>query len=203
MKIKICGMTRAQDVQLASQLGAWAVGFIFYSGSKRFIRPAQAQGLGATVPKNVQKVGVFVNQNPEVAEAARLTGLDMIQLHGDETPEDCAGLRAALHLPVIKAFRPSCPDDLSMIALYKKCVDYALIDAFVPGAYGGTGKTADFALARRVKDMDFSVILSGGLTPENIKEAEAAVLPFALDLSSGVESSPGLKEESKLRALFS
>jgi len=126
----------------------------------------------------------------------------MIQLHGDETPQDCAKLKNTLKLPVIKSFCPSCAEDLMLLKAYENSIDYALIDACVAGAYGGTGQKSDWSLALKIKEMGFPLILSGGLTPENINEANQKVHPFALDLSSGIESKSGIKSEAKLKALF-
>jgi phosphoribosylanthranilate isomerase len=201
MRIKFCGMTRASDALLAAELGAWAVGFIFYEKSRRFILPVQAVEIVSVLPKDILKVGVFVNQNNDVLKIAQTVKLDMIQLHGNETPEDCRRFLEESGVPVIKAFRPSCVEDLDLIETYRECIDYALIDAHVAGEYGGTGHTSDWTLAAKVREMGFSLILSGGLNHENVAAAYEAVKPFAVDLSGGVEIAPGIKDEAKLRSV--
>lgn len=194
MRVKICGLTRAEDAALAHDLGAWALGFIFYPQSKRYIEPAKAEAIIAGLPAVAKPVGVFVNQVPDVK------GLAGIQMHGDETPGDCAKVRASFDGFLIKALRPEKEKDLAQIALYKDVVDYILIDT--PGAYGGTGKTGDWELAARAAGMGVPLILAGGLKADNIAEAARQAPFFAADLAGGVEAAPGIKDAQKMKELF-
>jgi phosphoribosylanthranilate isomerase len=199
MKIKICGLTRVEDAILAEALGVWAVGFVFYPKSKRFINPKFV----GTIKTSVPKVGVFVDQVDEVEAVVRSAHLDIIQLHGNESAKDCEALRRTTGKRLIKAFRPSSDRDIEQIESYIGLVDYVLVDACVDGAFGGTGKKADWSLACEIKKTGIPLILSGGIDDENLIEAKAAVDPFAFDLSSGVEEAPGIKSDAKLRRLFS
>jgi phosphoribosylanthranilate isomerase len=201
MRVKICGLTREEDAKRAEELGAWALGFIFYPKSKRYIEPAQAAQIIATV--KTPTVGVFVNQTGDVIDIARQAGLKGVQLHGDEAPEDCARIKTNFTGFIIKAFRLETDDDIAGIADYRGKIDYALLDAGTGGQYGGTGHTFDWNLAVKAADAGIPLILAGGLTAENIAAANAKVKPYAADLSSGVESAPGVKDPAKLEALFS
>jgi phosphoribosylanthranilate isomerase len=202
MRVKICGLTRAEDAALAQELGAWALGFVFYPKSKRYIDPQQAQTIIQTLPNPARAIGVFVNQTDEALAIAKKIPLGGVQLHGDETPEDCKKVKQNFSGLVIKAFRPETEDDLNAIHLYKGAVDYILLDAAAPGQWGGTGKTTDWTLAAKAAEIGIPLILAGGLTAENILAADRQVKPFALDLSSGVEISPGIKDTDKLKRLF-
>jgi phosphoribosylanthranilate isomerase len=203
MRIKICGITRTEDARLALQLGAWALGFIFYEESPRFIAAEQvrdildelaAEGL---VPE--RKVGVFVNAAEDaIRETVRITGLDTIQLHGDETAAFCQNLQ---ELKLWKAFRLRSADQLLALPSYEPTVEAFLFDAAVPGQYGGTGHTTDWSLVAGIQSSR-PLILSGGLHPGNIQQAAASVPAFAFDLSSGVEVKPGIKDAEKIRKLF-
>ncbi|MBI1216765.1 MAG: phosphoribosylanthranilate isomerase [Alphaproteobacteria bacterium] len=205
MHVKICGLTRAQDALLARKLGAWALGFIFFEGSKRNIAPESAREIIAQLPKPAPTIGVFVNQTDRAIETAKALGLNGIQLHGDETPEDCRRARQETGCFVIKALRAKSEDDVARIGDYRGAANYILLDAAAAdGSYGGTGEKADWSLAARaVREYpDLPFILAGGIKADNIAEALAAVQPYALDLSSGVESAPGVKDANKLAALF-
>lgn len=201
MRVKICGLTRAEDAQAAHDLGAWALGFIFYTKSKRFITADAAKRIIAALP-TARSVGVFVNQTDEAISIATQAGLKGIQLHGDETPDDLSRLRATFTGIVIKALRPKNEADLQAIADYKGLADYILLDAAIGNEYGGTGHTGDWSLAQKAAVFGIPVIVAGGLGPDNIAEAHAQTNPYALDLSSGVEASPGIKDPAKLQALF-
>jgi phosphoribosylanthranilate isomerase len=203
MRIKICGLTRAEDAVQAQSLGAWALGFVFYRQSKRYIDPKQAQAIFRALPKPTLTVGVFVNQTDEALDIARQINLGGMQLHGDETPDDCKRVRQNFSGLLIKAFRPETEDDLKAIPVYKGLVDYILMDAAVSGQWGGTGKTADWGYAVKAAEFGIPLILAGGLTAENIMAANRQLKPFAADLSSGVETSPGIKDSDKLKKLFS
>ncbi len=201
MRVKICGLTRAEDAQAAHDLGAWALGFIFYPKSKRFITADAAKRIIAALPA-ARSVGVFVNQTDEAISIATQAGLKGIQLHGDETSDDLRRLRAAFTGIVIKALRPKTEAGLQAIADYKGLADYILLDAAIGNEYGGTGHTGDWSLAQKAAVFGIPVIVAGGLGPDNIAEAHAQTNPYALDLSSGVEASPGIKDPAKLQALF-
>lgn len=202
MRVKICGLTRAEDAKAAQAFGAWALGFIFYPKSKRFIVAATAKTIIATLPATAQPIGVFVNQTDEAISIAKDAGLKGIQLHGDETPDDIARVRTAFSGKIIKALRPKSETDLQAIAGYQGLADYILLDAAVGNEYGGTGHTGDWSLAQKAADFGIPVIVAGGLCPDNIAAAYAQTNPYALDLSSGVEASPGIKDHAKLQALF-
>ena len=194
MLVKICGITRLEDAAAAIDAGASAIGFIFWEGSPRFVRPERAKAIVRTLPPLIGAVGVFVNQDPaRVNELADAVGLTAVQLHGDETPDQAE----LIDRPVIKAI--SRGDD----AHVDQWPDHVtlLVDAHDPVRRGGTGENADWvsaaALARRRR-----ILLAGGLTPANVAEAIRHVRPFGIDVSSGVERSPGIKDHERLAALF-
>ena len=190
-RVKICGIRTASAALAAAEAGADAVGFVFYPRSPRFVTPEQAAELARLLPPFLVRVGVFVNPPVELVErVADRVGLDLVQLHGDEPPEVCARLRHR----VVKAFRVQGPEVLRQIRAYR--VSAVLLDAHVPGRYGGTGWCFDWSLARQV---DRPVILSGGLTPENVAEAIRQARPYAVDVSSGVETD-GEKDPRKIAA---
>jgi phosphoribosylanthranilate isomerase len=199
MRVKICGLTRAEDARLAKRLGAWALGFVFAESPRR-VTEEQAREIVSGL-KDALTVGVFVNQE-NAPEIARRVNLKALQLHGDETPGDCFAAKSAFGGTVIKALRPAREEDLDAIAAYKGAVDYILIDAAAPGQYGGSGTAADWALAAKAGAFGTPVILAGGLNAENIAAAARAARPFALDLSSGAESAPGVKDARKLERIF-
>ncbi len=201
MRVKICGLTRAEDAKAAQDLGAWALGFIFYPKSKRFITADAAKNIIASLP-DAQPIGVFVNQTDEALLIAQDAGLKGIQLHGDETPDDLRRVRTAFSGTIVKALRPKTEADLQVIADYKGLADYILLDAAVGNEYGGTGHTGDWSLAQKAAAFGIPVIVAGGLGPDNIAAAHAQANPHALDLSSGVEAAPGIKDHAKLQALF-
>jgi phosphoribosylanthranilate isomerase len=196
MIVKICGITRVEDATIAVSLGATAVGFIFWPGSPRRVAPADAAAIGAALPQEVWKVGVFVDAPPDhirrVIEEARLTA---VQLHGNETPAAAAALNAR----VIKAIAlehvdsPEALDDWRGVPI--------LLDANDPVRKGGTGRTIDWHRAAEMAARH-DIILAGGLRPGNVAEAIACVRPSGIDVSSGVEASPGVKDHDKLRSLF-
>jgi phosphoribosylanthranilate isomerase len=196
MIVKICGITRVEDATVAVSLGATAVGFIFWPGSPRRVAPADAAAIGAALPQEVWKVGVFVDAPADhirrVIEEARLTA---VQLHGNETPAAAAALNAR----VIKAIalehvdRPEALDDWRGVPI--------LLDANDPVRKGGTGRTIDWHRAAEMAARH-DIILAGGLRPGNVAEAIARVRPSGIDVSSGVEASPGVKDHDKLRSLF-
>jgi phosphoribosylanthranilate isomerase len=197
-KVKICGIRRVEDALLAADLGASAVGFIFWPSSPRFVEPETARMIAAALPPFVTTVGVFVNQPPEfVTRLAHDLDLGAIQLHGDEHVDEYAqGTQR-----VIKAVAVMNGGDCVAAVNAVPAQATVLLDAHDPIKRGGTGRTIDWtqaAAAARAR----RVILSGGLNPDNIRDAVAAVRPYGVDVSSGVESSPGVKDSAKLRALF-
>ncbi|HYD18590.1 MAG TPA: phosphoribosylanthranilate isomerase [Patescibacteria group bacterium] len=202
MRVKICGLTRAEDASLAHSLGAWALGLIFYPKSKRFIDADKAKEIVASLPRDALPIGVFVNQTEDALKTAETVGLKGLQLHGDETPNELRHARANFGGVLIKALRPKTDADLQAIAEYKGLVDYILLDAATGAEYGGTGHTGDWSLARRAAMLGVPVIVAGGLGPENILDAFENTHPFAFDLASGVEASPGVKDPEKLKLLF-
>jgi phosphoribosylanthranilate isomerase len=195
--VKVCGMHRVKDAVLAAELGASAVGFIFWPGSPRFIDPATARTIAAALPPTVARVGVFVDQAPEfVKQVAERVPLDAVQLHGNEASEDYA----RLGVPLIKAIAVSDPFDATLIDAVPEDVTI-MLDAHDPERRGGTGRTIDWSVAAAMAARR-RTILSGGLNPRNVSEAVDRVRPYMVDVSSGVESAPGVKDPTKLRAFF-
>jgi phosphoribosylanthranilate isomerase len=197
VKLKICGLTSLEDARAAIDCGAEYLGFIFYSKSPRYITPAAARVIIERAPDDVISVGVFVNEpRPEdVDEILRVSGARMAQLHGDESPDYCAGVGAER---VIKALRVG--DDFDSRRVLDYPASAVLLDAFDAKLYGGTGRTTNWTIAREAARLT-RVFLSGGLSPDNVVEAIRAVEPFAVDINSGVESAPGRKDVSKLQTL--
>ena len=197
-RIKICGITNPVDARLAVDLGANALGFIFYRPSQRFIIPALAAEICAALPPFVAKVGVFVNESAAgIQQVVMDCRLDAIQLHGEELPKFCR----PWPVKVIKAIRVRDANSLRVAAEYD--VDALLLDTYTAGQHGGTGQAFDWALARQAKTLVRPpLILSGGLTPENVGDAIHQVAPFAVDVASGVEAEPGRKDPEKLRKFF-
>ncbi len=197
MIVKICGITRADDAAAAVELGASALGFVFWPHSQRFIDPYRARDIARTLPPFVTAVGVFVNQPVEYVNAvASLVRLGAVQLHGDESPAYAAGVIA----PVVKAIGLGPQADPAPLAAWPARV-VLLLDVHDPVKRGGTGRTVDWTAAADVAATR-RALLAGGLTPENVAEAVSAVRPFGIDVSSGVEARPGLKDRGRLAALF-
>jgi len=193
VRVKICGITRQQDLHAACQAGADALGFVFYEKSPRHVTIAAAAALVRELPPFVQSVGLFVNADPAFIEAVlRVVPLDLLQFHGDETPADC--LRFGR--PYIKAVRVNRDTDLLKCAADFDTARGLLLDAWVPGVPGGTGERFDWSLIPA--DLPRPVILSGGLTPDNVAEAIQRVRPWAVDVSSGVEKEKGIKDAHKI-----
>ncbi|MBF7053161.1 phosphoribosylanthranilate isomerase [Halomonas sp. KAO] len=194
-RVKFCGMTRIEDVEAAVAAGADALGFVLWPGSRRAIDESRLGELAARVPAFVTRVGLFVDAEPEwVARCA--PHLDLLQFHGNETPEQCA----AAPLPWIKALRMR--EDLDLVAAAEAYAGARalLLDAYRPGVPGGTGETFDWS--RIPSSLAKPVILAGGLSAANAAEAIAAVAPFALDVSGGIEAAPGVKEVSRMAAFM-
>jgi phosphoribosylanthranilate isomerase len=196
-EIKICGITRIDDALCAAASGADAVGFIFHPASPRYIAPERAKEIIAALPRGIATVGVFVNRGAEeVAQTADDCGIDLIQLHGDESPEYC---RRFSPERIIKAVFPRTPEDLRAFAAYD--VRAFLVDFREAGRYGGTGKRADWGLAERLV-RTHPLILAGGLDAGNVGEALAAVAPHAVDINSGCERAPGIKDHDRIRRII-
>ncbi len=193
-RVKICGITSVQDALHAAGCGADALGLVFYADSPRCVTRQQARAIIAELPPFVVPVGLFVNcPAEEIGDIAAGCGFDTVQLHGDEKPDDC--LLAPLR--VIKALRVR--DRSSLTAIDEYPVSALLLDAWVPGSYGGTGRTFNWQLAAAAARRH-RVVLAGGLTPDNVAEAVRAVRPYAVDVSSGVESAPGRKDPDLVAA---
>jgi phosphoribosylanthranilate isomerase len=194
--VKICGITTIEDALLAAELGASAIGLVFWPGSPRFVEVRQAKEIVAALPPLVSAVGVFVNQAEHAADVAREVGLGAVQFHGDEPPESYR----VFPTRVIKSVAVR-DDAAATEAAAVPAVATVLLDAHDPVKRGGTGRSIDWSIAARIARAR-KVILSGGLTAANAVEAVAAVAPYAIDVSSGVERAAGRKDPEKLRALF-
>lgn len=195
--VKICGITRGEDAQAAARLGAHAVGFVFYAPSPRHVETAAAAELVRALPPFVTAVGLFVNPAVGyVASVLEQVPLNLLQFHGDEPPGFCT----QFGLPYIKALRVRAGLDLLQYAQVYGAARGLLLDAFVQGTRGGTGATFDWSLIPR--QLPLPVILSGGLTPENVFDAIRGVAPWAVDVSSGVEAGPGVKDPRKIASFI-
>ena len=193
VKVKICGITSLEDALTAVAAGADALGFVFHPASPRHISPEQAAGIIKELPPFIQTVGLFVNEARDtVNTTADQCGLDIIQLHGEESPGYCDSVRRR----VIKAFRVKDISTLDSLVQYH--VAGCLLDAWSPAAHGGTGQTFSWGIAAEAVKRGHRIVLAGGLTPDNVAEAVRRVNPYAVDVSSGVESSPGRKDAEKI-----
>jgi phosphoribosylanthranilate isomerase len=197
-RIKFCGITRHEDAELAVSLGAWAIGMILWPQSKRAADPAVAEAIARSMRRKVEIAGVFVNQSlDEVTTLADVIGLTLIQLHGDEGPSYANEIARRTGAKVIKAQSVRLASDV--IAVQAFHTDFHLLDTHREGLRGGTGETFDWSmLARRTSNVP--LILSGGLTPENVAGAIEKVRPWGVDVASGVESAPGVKDPEKMKA---
>jgi len=195
IRVKICGVTSVDDARMAAEMGASAVGLVFWPRSPRAVEIEQAKRIVAALPPFVSAVGVFVNQ-PEAADIAREVGLSAVQLHGDEPPDTYR----SLPLRVIKAVAVTGNGSGDLAAAIPASAT-VLLDAHDPVKRGGTGRAIDWTVAAAVARRR-PIILSGGLNADNVASAVEAVRPYAIDVSSGVESAPGRKDAAKLRALF-
>ncbi len=195
--VKICGITRIEDARVAAQLGAHAIGFVFYAGSERNVEPVRAAEIIRALPPFVTTVGLFVNPAAdEVRRVLEQAPLDLLQFHGDETPEFCR----SVGMPYVKALRVKAESDLLQYAQLYGDARGLLLDAYVAHAHGGTGTTFDWSLIPQ--NLPLPVILSGGLNPDNVAAAIRRVRPWAVDVSSGVEARPGVKDAQKMTAFF-
>lgn len=194
-RIKICGITTAEDAAAAVSCGADAIGFVFAS-SPRQVNPAQAAGVAETIPPPVARVGVFVD--PDLAEVERVVaevGLTAVQFCGAVSPKECS----AVSVPVIRVFSIGIDFDWTVVEPFRGEAAALLLDTYVPGKAGGTSQTFDWHTAGRSPEWAH-LFLAGGLTPNNVADAMRIVRPFAVDVSSGVESSPGIKDHQKIAA---
>ena len=197
VRSKICGITRIEDALAAAEAGADAIGFVFYAKSPRAVDVRQARAIIAELPPFVTTVGLFVNASRcELNEILEVVPLDLLQFHGDETPQDCEGY----HRPWIKALRVRPGDDLEAACRLYAGARGILLDTYVPGVPGGTGEAFDWSLvpARLSKP----IILAGGLSADNVGQAIAQVRPYAVDVSGGVEQAKGIKDAAKIEAFM-
>jgi phosphoribosylanthranilate isomerase len=196
-RVKICGITRVEDALAAARLGVHAIGLVFYAGSPRAVTPAQARIIIDALPPFVMTVGLFVNADAaEVRAVLDDAPVQLLQFHGDETPEFCDGFA----LPYLRAVRVRAETDLLQYAAEFRAAKGLLLDAWVEGARGGTGTVFDWSLIPR--DLPAPVVLSGGLNPDNVEQAVRQVRPWAVDVSSGVESAKGIKDVRKMEAFM-
>jgi len=192
-RIKICGITRTTDALCAASLGVDAVGFVLAESPRR-IEPEMAREISRSLPPFVSTVGVVVDMDLEaLRDMATFCRLDWLQLHGNESPEYCR----ALDFRLLKAIRVKDRQSIETMAPYQGCVKGFVLDTYVKGKQGGTGKTFDWNLAKEAKEYG-PVILSGGLTPEAVREAIHVAGPYGVDVSSGVERAPGIKDHKKM-----
>ena len=199
-RVKVCGITRLEDAELAASLGAWALGFILWPGSKRHAEEAVAAGIARRVRRRVELVGVFVNPTlDEVARAVDAIGLSHVQLHGDEGPVFATEVARRTGAKVIKAARVASGADLQSLERFR--TDFHLLDTKVEGMRGGSGQAWDWSLAAQRRSK-IPMILSGGLTADNVADGIAATHPYAVDVASGVEAEPGVKDHAKLEAFM-
>jgi phosphoribosylanthranilate isomerase len=197
VRVKICGITNLPDAQVAVGAGADALGFNFYEKSPRYVPPATAAEISRSLPPFTLRVGVFVNPAEElVRRAVGECGLNLLQFHGDEPPEFCT----QFGLMSMKAFRVRDAGSLKELPKYQ--TDAWLLDAYASDTFGGTGEKFNWSLAVEAQKSGRPVFLAGGLTPENVAEAIRQVQPFGVDVSSGVESSPGRKDHGKVRSFI-
>lgn len=203
VRVKICGLTRPEDAEMAAGLGAWALGVIFATESPRRVGLEQAAAVLEAAGGDVDRVGVFVNADlDEIHEAVRFCGLTAVQLHGEESQGECLEIHERTGCPVIRAVRVAGPESLVGVVSFDTA--FILLDTYRLGRRGGTGEAFDWNLAAALPAdvRGGRLILSGGLNPDNIADAVRAVAPFAVDVSSGVESAPGVKDHEKMKRLF-
>ncbi|SEL13228.1 phosphoribosylanthranilate isomerase [Nitrosovibrio tenuis] len=197
IRIKICGITRGEDALTAVRHGANAIGFVFWRQSARYITPAKAQEIIAALPPFVTAVGVYVDPDAEwVKETSSVAGLHLLQFHGNESPDFCG----QFFLPYIKAVRVRTGVDLIQYATRYGGARGLLLDTYVEGEPGGTGNVFDWNLIPR--NLPLPLILSGGLQPDNVMEAIRRIRPWAVDVSSGVETAKGIKDTEKIAAFM-
>jgi phosphoribosylanthranilate isomerase len=198
--VKFCGITNLDDGRQAAHLGAWAIGLNHHPESPRFCEPQVAAEIGAALKRQLEVVGVFVNPTlGQLAAAAEDESLTMIQLHGDEGPAFCQEAARRTGCKVIKALRVRSGADIRVAEAYR--TDFHLLDAHQPGTPGGTGESFDWELLAERRS-EVPLVLAGGLTPENVAAGVAAARPFAVDVASGVEAQPGVKDHALMAAFL-
>ena len=199
-RVKICGVARLEDAVLAAELGAWAVGMVFYSGSPRQCTLAEAERIGAALRRRVELAGVFVNASlGEIADISERVPLALVQLHGDEGPAFCAEVARRTGARTIKAASVRGAGTLQDLERFRS--DFHLLDGYAAGLRGGSGERFDWSLLAN-RGSSVPLILSGGLDADHVGEAIAATRPYAVDVASGVEQSPGVKDPERMRAFF-
>ncbi|MDJ0714938.1 MAG: phosphoribosylanthranilate isomerase [Prochloraceae cyanobacterium] len=203
MRVKICGITKLEQGRAIVNLGATALGFICTNKSPRYIKPASIKSIISQLPKQVDRVGVFVNSSiSEISQVVKEANLTAVQLHGDESVEFCQQLRQNLpEIELIKAISVKTKASLEVVTAYTNCVHTLLLDAYHPNLRGGTGKSINWEILKQFKP-SLPWLLAGGLTPDNIIDAIETTEPNGIDLSSGVERSPGDKDLDKVAQLF-
>jgi phosphoribosylanthranilate isomerase len=209
MRVKICGITQAEQGRSIAQLGASALGFICFPKSPRYVTPSQIRSVVDHLPiqpstkQRVDRIGVFVNAElAEICQTVAIGSLTGVQLHGSETPEFCQQLRAALpEIEIIRALRIKTPECLAQVEVYEKWVNTFLLDAYHPNLLGGTGRTIDWSVLHQFRPQK-PWLLAGGLKPDNVLNALQQIQPDGIDLSSGVEIAPGNKDLNKVAQLF-
>jgi phosphoribosylanthranilate isomerase len=195
--VKICGITRLEDAEAAVSAGAWAIGMIHAEESPRQVDPAEAERIGAAMKRRCEVAGVFVDATlDEIVGAAERESLSLVQLHGHEGPSFCAEAARRTGCRVIKAFPVRSAADVTAARAYR--TDFHLFDAYSPRGRGGTGERFDWELISRRKQEGIPAILAGGLNPDNVAEAIDAAWPWAVDVASGVEREPGVKDHNKV-----
>jgi phosphoribosylanthranilate isomerase len=199
-KVKVCGMTNLADAEHAASLGAWAIGLIHHPESPRYVEPAVAEEIGAALKRRCEIAGVFVNSSlEEVVDAAERENLTLLQFHGEEGPSFCTEARRRTGAKVMKAMRVTSAADVQAAETFR--TDFHLFDAYFHGLHGGTGKRFDWELVAKRKSK-VPMVLAGGLTPVNVAEAIELVHPYAVDVVSGVEAEPGVKDHAKVEAFL-
>lgn len=197
-QVKICGITTEEALDAAVTAGAGFIGFVFYPGSPRCVSPEQARVLSNRTPSTLVNVGLFVDPKPaDIERALAAADLDMIQLHGSETPRDVQNIRGRFGLQVMKAIRIAAKEDLEAVSSYEKVSDWLLFDTKTGEAPGGTGKNFDWSLLRDLR-LSKPWMLAGGLNAANVANALSLLRPDAVDVSSGVEEAPGVKSRDKI-----
>ncbi|OLT59348.1 phosphoribosylanthranilate isomerase [Moorena bouillonii] len=203
MRVKICGITKPEQGNAIAKLGATALGFICVPGSPRYVTPQQIQVVVNHLSVSVDRIGVFANTSTEeITQIVADSGINAVQLHSNESPEFCQKLRQALpEIEIIKALRIRTPECLNQADSYLSCVDTLLLDAYHRKMLGGTGKTLDWQRLQKFRP-SIPWLLAGGLTPDNVLDALTLLEPSGIDLSSGVERTPGDKDLKKVTRLF-
>jgi len=194
VRVKICGITNLDDALAAVDFGADALGFVFFQGSPRYIKHKDAAAIIKKLPLFTTTIGVFVNEKPEtIKKTIDIAGIDIVQFHGDEPPEKCRVAKRC-----IKAIRVKSLESLDPLNSYKDRVSAFLLDTFTPDILGGTGQIFNWDIAIYAKQFG-RIILAGGLTPDNVADAVGRVRPYAVDVSSGIESKKGEKDHKKMK----